>query len=404
MKKFTLFFLLLFSIAVYSQDVINLGVNDKISDALSSYSGSNVILVIPAGYTNPHITSTSQTITIPALTAGARVTIKGDGTMPTLSLKSLSVPSTSGINYGLLKFQDLKITGYGTDPTVNYVVNVPSGTAFNADSLVFSGCQISTFRSLARFQSTNTTIDQKVGVALFDNCVIRNFADYGVIYNNKSGGQFGSVIAKKSTFYGFGQSIFLCQTNTGSINISDCTIDNSFNTSAKGLVDLSTQTSPVTITNCILGKTIAASGALSIKTAGTLTIANCYTTTDWLASAPTATAGITGTFTSYSGASTDLFTTTNTSTPGTAFVDGANYTIKDATFAGKTSAGDPRWYYTGTTGINQVRTNGLDPNGLTNVYGIDGKVIKSNVVRSNAKSGLQKGIYVIDQKKILVKD
>lgn len=335
-----------------AQDVINLSTTDNIGDILGSYAGNNVVLIVPSGYTNP---ATGGTITLlSTLVSGIKITIKGDGSMPTLALKGFSLPT--GINMSLFKFEGLTLTGFTTDPTANYVINVSSGIAVNMDSVVFRNCKASTFRSLVRFQSTSATPDQKANAILIDNCIVSNFADYGVVYNNKSGGLFGSVEAKKSTFYGMAQNVFMCQTNTASVNISDCTFDNVVGASGKAIVDLSTQATPVTFTNCILGKSILASGGLTIKTGGTLTITNSYYTTDWTANAPTATGGITGALTAYANASTSLFKTptvisgsgsTQTCTTG-------DYTIIDASFAGKTTAGDPRWYPSGTGVKNTI--------------------------------------------------
>lgn len=56
-----------------------------------------------------------------------------------------------------------------------------------------------------------------------------------------------------------------------------------------------------------------------------------------------------------------------------------------------------------STGISKNKANPiLDPNGRTNVYGIDGKTIRANVIRKHATSGLRKGIYIVDNQKILI--
>ena len=160
---------------------------------------------------------------------------------------------------------------------------------------------------------------------------------------------------------------------------------------------------PVTFTNSILGKA-QASGALTIKTSGTVTITNSYFTTDWTGSASTGST-ITGALSAYTGASTDLFTTPSVTTgsASTYATTVGNYKIKDATFAGKTSVGDPRWYY-GTTAVNQVLSDkGVSFNGteIVNTQGLDievysalGKrvaVSKTNISTAN----FQKGVYVV---------
>ncbi|MDP4270884.1 MAG: T9SS type A sorting domain-containing protein [Bacteroidota bacterium] len=390
-----------FAAKASAQDVVTLNTTDSIGVATWTYTGNNIVVVIPSGYTNPQGTNTINALK--KLAAGTKVTLRGDGSMPTLAVKTFAVPA----NLASLKFENLTLTGSTTDPTANYIINVATGTATTLDSVTFNNCNISTFRSLVRFQSTNTTIDQKANNITINNCKICNFADYGVVYNNKVGASMGVVKARKSTFYGFGQNVFLLQTNTTSVDISDCTFDNVMSvTASKYLVDLSTQVVPVTISNCILGKTLSTAG--SIKTAGTLTISNTYNTTDWLATAPTATAGLTGAFTAYTGASTDLFTSPSTSTPGSSFVNtGISYKIKDANFTAKNSAGDPRWYYDVTAAVNSAKSKGITITVLdgkiqlseaanAEIINISGKAVKSVTdVQTISTSDLATGIYIV---------
>ena len=416
--------------SIIAQDIINLGVNDDIKVKLAAYTGSNVVLVIPAGYTNPQsIPSSTVTGTPPVttyswssldlstltnLTSTTKITIKGDGSNPTLTLKTLTLPAA----LSKIAFKDLTITGIEplgkvpgnvVDPTVNYIFNQGTAAATVVDSIIFDNCNISTFRSLVRFQNVNATTaaTQFANHVNINNCIIHNFADYGVIYNSTTGGFFGPIKVTKSTFYGFGATVFMLQKNSTSIDITDCTFDNVVGGSGKALVDLSTLVAPVTITNCILGKTQLASGGLTVKTAGTLTITNSYNTSDWTASVSTATAGTTGSFTAYTGASTDLFTNVSVSTiasasaPYTTTV--GNYKIKATTFAGANSAGDPRWYLTATA-VKQVLTDkGVSFNGTEivnakglslEVYSVLGKRVASSLT-SIPTANFQKGVYIV---------
>jgi len=416
--------------SIIAQDIINLGVNDDIKVKLAGYTGSNVVLVIPAGYTNPQsVPSSTVTGTPPVttyswssldlstltnLTSTTKITIKGDGSNPTLTLKTLTLPAA----LSKIAFKDLTITGIEplgkvpgnvVDPTVNYIFNQGTAAATVVDSIIFDNCNISTFRSLVRFQNANATTaaTQFANHVNINNCIIHNFADYGVIYNSTTGGFFGPIKVTKSTFYGFGATVFMLQKNSTSIDITDCTFDNVVGGSGKALVDLSTLVAPVTITNCILGKTQLASGGLTVKTAGTLTITNSYNTSDWTASVSTATAGTTGSFTAYTGASTDLFTNVSVSTiasasaPYTTTV--GNYKIKATTFAGANSAGDPRWYLTATAvkqvlsdkGVSFNGTEIVNAKGLSlEVYSVLGKRVASSLT-SIPTANFQKGVYIV---------
>lgn len=355
-----------------SQDVINLSTTDKIDEVLTAYTGNNVVLVIPSGYTNPQETNN---ISIPLLPEGTKITIKGDGSNPTLAIKGFTLPT--GLKLSLFKLQDLNVTGYSSDPKLSYVINVSSGVAVTLDEVTFENCNLSTMRSLVRFQDS-TTDNQYVQFAKainITNCIVYNFADYGVVYNNKTGATFGPIIAKNSTFYGFGENVFMCQTNTVSVSISDCTFDSNISNTGKYIVDLNAQKSPITVTNCIFGKSLSA--AKSFRTGGTLTFENSYNTTDYSLTAPTATDGITGALISYANASTSLFKTPTviTGSGSTQACTFGDYSIIDGTFAGATNAGDPRWYYVPTS------VNGLDANKAViqiEYFDVLGKQIKHN--------------------------
>jgi len=395
MKKLLLFAAIVSSLwtsNANAQDVINLGVSDNIATTLASYTGSNVVLVIPAGYTNPQGTTA---IAMPSsLASGIKITLRGDGTMPNLSTLSFTA---NGLNLSAFKFKDLTLTGSSTS---SYLLNVGSGITFKVDTLSFENCNISTVRSLIRFQSVSTTPDQIAGYIYINKCKIYNNIDYGMVYNNKTGGSMGPIVATNSTFYGM-NSLFACTTNSTSVSISDCTFDNLNVASGKFFVDLSTLSVPITVTNCVFGKALVSTGSL-FRTGGTLTITNSYATSDCATGALVATGGTTGSLTVLTAASTALFKTPNTSTAGTSFVNTADYTLIDNT-VGK--VGDPRWYPAGT-GVNSPKsTTAITFNGKEislnetqdiNIYSVTGIVLKSATkVNVLSTADLAKGIYLV---------
>lgn len=400
MKKFYSLILVLCIVcigAVNAQDVITLGTSDNIATTLSTYTGSNLVLVIPSGYTNPQGTTA---ITLPtSLTKGIKITIRGDGTMPNLSTFSFLA---NGLNLSAFKFKNLTLTG---STTSTYLINVGDGIAFNVDTLSFDNCNISTVRSLIRFQNTGTTVTQNAGYVYINNCKVYNNLDYGLVYNNKVGGFMGPIVAKNSTFYGM-NSIFACSTNATSASISDCTFDNLNIATLKYLVDFNTLNTPLTVTNCIFGKSLVTTGCL-FRTGGQLTITNSYATSDCVTGASVGTAGITGALTALTEASTALFKTPNTSTAGTSFVSTADYTIIDATFAGKNNAGDPRWYMGVATAVlsPKASTTAISYNGKEislneaqdiTIYSVTGELLKSaKKVNMLSVANLPKGVYVV---------
>lgn len=320
--------------------------------------------------------------------------------MPLVKLKTILLPPA----LSKIAFRDLTLTGATSDPTANYVVNQAAANAAVIDSFVVDNCNISTFRSVLRFQGTSNSLTAPQGVnnVIINNCIANNFADYGVLYCSitSSGPTFGIVKISKSTFYGFGASVFALQSNATSVDISDCTFDNVMNASAKYIVDLKAMVVPVTITNCILGKTPITTKYL--ETGGTLTLTNTYYTSDFVAAAPTA-SSITGALIAYTGASTDLFTTVSVSTAGPPYsTTVGDYHIKDLSFPGKYSAGDPRWYPANL--INPVLSDkGVSFNGTEilnthnlpiEVYDVLGKKVASSMT-SIPTTNFQKGIYIV---------
>ncbi len=60
--------------------------------------------------------------------------------------------------------------------------------------------------------------------------------------------------------------------------------------------------------------------------------------------------------------------------------------------------------WTRTSTHNKILLNSpLDPDGLTNVYGINGSLIKRNTIRRYALDGLPVGIYIVDRQKMVVR-
>jgi len=54
------------------------------------------------------------------------------------------------------------------------------------------------------------------------------------------------------------------------------------------------------------------------------------------------------------------------------------------------------------TGVKTTTILASDPNAPVNVYGIDGRCIRTNVIRRNATEGLLDGIYLVDKQKVVV--
>ena len=234
-------------------------------------------------------------------------------------------------NIGTIAFKDLVLRG----ATNGGYLFQSNGVGSNIDNVIFDGCRISTFRGVFRIQNSEI-----VNNLTFNNCVIDSTRDYGVtrIYQTYTN-IVRNITVTNSTLYnlqrGFVNTKFLPNTPT-TLNIENCTF---YNSPREGnyLIDYgsdATLLASVTIKNCIFG--LAAKAPVAPAVAGLgfrvapsesiIVDGSNYVTSDfYITGIPEATI--------YNGTSTSLFK------------DPAKYdfTIIDAGFSGRNTAGDPRW-------------------------------------------------------------
>ena len=184
------------------------------------------------------------------------------------------------------------------------------------------------------FIRLKTTGDEITNLVI-NNCIIDSIglsAKYPIIYAGTPGMVFTNVQITNSTFNSI--YYFIRQDNTitaSSLLISNCTFNDFINQSGY-FVNYTTFPSGFNITNTIFGKTTDKTASNFIKSSAPVVFSNCYYTNDCIFSANPITSFSSG-LSAYSNASTTLFTAPATS----------NFKILDATFGGKSSAGDPRW-------------------------------------------------------------
>jgi hypothetical protein len=71
--------------------------------------------------------------------------------------------------------------------------------------------------------------------------------------------------------------------------------------------------------------------------------------------------------------------------------------------AGGNAGGTPVGIGSEVSSTPKIVFSPLDPNGLTTVYTIDGRIFRSNVVRRYAAQQLPAGVYIVDKQKVSVK-
>jgi hypothetical protein len=283
--------------------------------------------------------------TLSQITDGAIVLLKRGRTytIPSAYTFDKSVSIRSGLGFGnpaelllsnnfdasgnidSLNFSDLTIA---TDGNADYFMNIGHETVIG-DVKVENCTTEGVFNnSFIRLKKAGAEINN----LLINNCIIDSFgigAKYAVIYANASSSAvIDNISIQNSTFYSFYYFIRQDGVTGTSLNINNCTFNDMINQGGYFINYSGTFPPKFNIMNTILGSTIDPTNSNGIKSSGNAVLSNTYMTSDCVFSANP----ITGA-NSYSGTAGDLFT------------DPANgdFTIKDNSFAGKSTAGDPRW-------------------------------------------------------------
>lgn len=222
--------------------------------------------------------------------------------------------------------------------TSKYVFNAGSAISSTVGTITLLNCNFTSFRNLIRTRSQWTS----GGVAQFtvDNCILSDFSNAGLVaVDAAANNTLPSVTFKNSTFWKVQKLVNnRATTNSTSLSILDC----SFSESPKnGQLIEYTNTTNVTdgiiVRNTIFGRG-ADNGATPpsysnpfVKSgnlpATVLTFSNTFQTNDFTFTTSTPINNV------YGGSITDLWTDP---------LNG-NFTFKDKTFVGKSTAGDPRW-------------------------------------------------------------
>ena len=169
-----------------------------------------------------------------------------------------------------------------------------------------------------------------------NNCIVSDLGSYGLITVDNAANKVENILIRNSTIYRVGTTVVTNVKNslTSVIAIEYCTF-NEAPFYAKYLIDMNTftVTTGISINNNIFGVGKASGANISVKgcrSGTTATGTGNYTTSDYVSSG-NALPGVTA----YTVASTALFTD----------VVNGNFKVLDGTFPGKSSAGDPRWWW-----------------------------------------------------------
>lgn len=296
---------------------------DNINTLIAATTQGNILIKIAAG-TTLNVETIDGSATGFIIPAGKSVTIKGIVSeenrkdLPVINMKEFSFTQMPS-----LTLENVHIIGAGTQ--ASYVIKGEAAQS-QLDRVEIDNCIIENMRGVFSLRS-DSPIAPEITI---NNTTIKDLKDYGVFQSEASaGGGYKSIVVTNSTFDGVQYLLRAKNTPTAYniISFSDCTFSKTV-LDGKYLVDLNTATQPLTtfeFVNCIFGS--AYSGTPKVSKAPTKPVfTNCYKTTDF---APSSMEGVND----YEKAAADLFTDPSA----------GNFLIKDASFVGKNSAGDPIW-------------------------------------------------------------
>ena len=328
------------------ENVVELAIGDDLRTVIADPTNVGKIIYLPEGY---EYTWSGGT------TAVGGFTVYGDpdGDLPVITCSAGTPLSVNGLTSGteVIHFENVELdctnaSGYfinqGTDAT---------GNACHIQSLSFENCVLSGFaRSLVRTQALNESFDTiRVNNCLIENRGIENGQNYAVIQSTVAFDAFPNIIFTNTTV-NVSHAGFLTisggagQPSGNNVLIQNCTFyktvgSNSATADNRFFIDAGNN-GPVNITinNCIFGSVVGVGSerGYRMNAAGTFTASGNYATTDW-ATAEDLT---------QNPQIQNILVTLYNGTCAKLFVDPDNgdFHIQDVSFAGKSTAGDPRWW------------------------------------------------------------
>lgn len=228
------------------------------------------------------------------------------------------------------------LTLRSNDYAARYVINASNVATIG--KILFENCHMEIFRGVVRLQ-TSAGGGTQVGDFVVNNCVVDSISNYGVVNVDNVACAVQNITIQNSTLYKL-EKVVTSKQNSNSVVLSNCT----FNEAPQGggsayLVDYSQSatnnvTAGISLKSCIIGIGRSNNGNTTVRgirtnAATLINVSSSYNTSDYVVAGN----AITG-LTVYSGTVTDLW-----KDPAN-----GNFTIKDGGFAGKSSAGDPRWW------------------------------------------------------------
>lgn len=296
---------------------------------------TDTLPLIPAGSTV--VLRRGETYVVSAthsLSKSVKIMSGADLTNPVQAVISLpsnfNVAAGSSIDY--IDFDDVYLKG--TDYTSKYVFNV--NNACTIGRMSFENCRAEIFRGMVRLQTAVINMTE----FRINNSIVDSVSNYGIINVDNANCKVQNIRLTNSTIYK-AEKIIVSRQVSESVLIENCTINEApwgGGAASNFVIDYSqsatnTVTNGITIRNTIFGISKSNGGnvisrGIRTNAATVITVSNNYKTTDYL----TAGNDIPNLI-AYNGSMINLWE---------APLSG-DFRIKDQSFPGRTTAGDPRW-------------------------------------------------------------
>lgn len=239
-----------------------------------------------------------------------------------------------------IRFIDLELRG--EDPGGDYVFNPSRDALTTVRELTFDNCFINSFRGIIRVRGGVMVEDYSI-----INSIVHNIGGYGIFTadtDGDGGASIANILLKNSTFSKINTFIQSRQ-NSESIIIEDCTL-NEFTTTGgrvfryRGEEGKNNVLNGITIANTIWGHgwDEGESGSYDVRFIAeglgetTFNLSNNFGTSEFAFSSGYELSGFPGII--YNGTADDLWVDP---------YDGLDFHFQDSGFAGRLTAGDPRW-------------------------------------------------------------
>lgn len=231
-------------------------------------------------------------------------------------------------------FNNIRFTG---DYNGNYVFNTNVGGNVSIGEVRFESCEIHSLRGVFRMKDAGPGVLDRY---TFMDCVIDSVRDYGIITVDRDDWQVNNILIENTTISRC-RHLFTSRNNTSTVTITDCTINEApengrqmfrWRTGGQDVIET------LTITNTIWSHGWAEGGGDDYSldgydgTINNAIITNTHATSNF----------------SYGAGKDEIPGFPNFIYEGTIYdlwenPDALNFSIKDNSFIGRSTAGDPRW-------------------------------------------------------------